>query len=155
MVDAGFLTGLPLYRCIDNFVCQAGVSIGRVTPTEFPAIADDPRHPEAGVFRAGYISFAGWSPHSRSVHFFVALAPATSLGSQPWETPFGFVSPGTFESTVRRWTTRYGEMGPSGSGPEPRRIERADGGRYLKTQFPELDYLIACQRLKEPALGDR
>lgn len=140
LVDEGFFTQLPLFRCMEGFVCQFGAKPGAQS---YPPIQDDIRRPDLRSFKPGYISFAGFAPNSRARHIFIALAAVPSLGTQPWETPFGYVSE---MSTVKKFSTIYGETVPRGRGPDPQKIEAPDGASYLK-EFPELDYFQSCSRL--------
>lgn len=146
MVDDGYFNQLPLYRCISNFVCQFGPTPLKTGAKKYPPINDDPGHSELRDFRPGYLSFAGYAPNTRSTDLFIALQAVPSLGTQAWETPIGYVSEPSFQSTVMRFNTSYGETAPGGRGPERAKIEAAAGEQYLKSGFPELDYFQACVR---------
>jgi len=142
LVDEGYYNGAPLFRCISGFVCQFGPIPQK--PNTHPPIQDDSPRPDLLPFKAGYVSFAGYASHSRSTHVFIAFDSVASLGTQPWETPFGFVTDETM-STLRSFYTSYGESAPTGKGPEGQKIEAPDGNDYLKG-FPELDYFRSCVR---------
>ncbi len=60
--------------------------------------------------------------------------------------PFGFVTEASMEQTVAKLNTSYGEMPPTGHGPDPQRIESPEGDAYLKKEFPDLDYFVSCAR---------
>jgi cyclophilin family peptidyl-prolyl cis-trans isomerase len=146
MVDDGYFNNLPLFRCIENFVCQFGPAFQKSNAKEYSTILDDPRIPDLRNFKKGYMSFAGRGPNTRSTHIFIALGEPESLGSQSWETPFGYITEATFDSSVRHFTTQYGEMAPTGHGPDGEKIRSFGGEDYLKTNFPELDYFQSCSR---------
>ncbi|MGE0529258.1 MAG: peptidylprolyl isomerase [Bdellovibrionales bacterium] len=146
LVDEGFFNDLPLFRCIEGFVCQFGSKPSPQTgASSYLPIPDDPPVDSLRQFKPGFLSFAGNGPNSRSIHAFIALAAVGSLGTQPWETPIGYVTDESM-ATVRQFSTVYGETQPGGHGPDPRRIEAAGGREYLKQEFPELDYFIRCTR---------
>lgn len=142
LVDEGYYNGVPLFRCISGFVCQFGPVPQK--PNVHPSIPDDSPRADLRPFKAGYVSFAGYAPDSRSTHVFMALDAVPSLGTQPWETPFGVVTDETM-GTLRSFFTSYGESAPTGQGPEAQKIEAVNGNDYLKG-FPQLDYLRSCVR---------
>jgi peptidyl-prolyl cis-trans isomerase A (cyclophilin A) len=47
-------------------------------------------------------------------------------------------------SVVESLYTGYGEMAPRGKGPRPK-VLNARGNKYLKTQFPDLDYIVSAR----------
>jgi peptidyl-prolyl cis-trans isomerase A (cyclophilin A) len=143
MVDNGFFTGLPFFRCMEGFVCQFGPRPGGKS---YPPFADDPQRPDLRRFKPGYISFAGYERNSRAYNIFISLTGAESLGSQPWETPFGYVTDETMRTTVSQLYKGYGEMAPNGTGPDGQKIEVEDGAAYLAKNFPLLDSFKSCKR---------
>ena len=147
LVDAGHFSRLPLFRCVSGFICQFGYRpAGDGGATEPSSIPDDPM-PRGLAFKRGDVSFAGGGPNTRSSHLFVTLGKSVkSLGREPWETPIGYVTAETMESTVSRWHTSYGDMPPFGHGPDPGRIIQ-EGQAYLDTNFPKLDYFLKCERV--------
>ena len=145
MVNDGFFNDLPLFRCVDGFICQMGAEIPHKGARNYSPIADDPQQAELRHFKRGYLSFAGASANSRSTHLFITLGEKIdSLGSMPWETPFGYVEADSMKKTVRQFNTSYGDMPPWGAGPDPQKITRPDGAAYLKAQYPQLDYINSC-----------
>lgn len=145
LVEDGFFTNLPLFRCIEGFICQFGSAPPRLNTKIYPTIPDDQPKADLRNFKRGFVSFAGFGPNSRSTHIFITLGGAVkSLGSQPWETPFAYVTEDSILSTVSRFSTAYGETFPRGAGPEPRKIEAADGVEYLRRDFPLLDSFVSC-----------
>ena len=162
LVDAGFLGGrgskLPLHRCVRGFLCQFGARPPHDGGPEraWDAIPDDARPSPARGFKRGDVSFAGNGPNSRSSHMFVTLGERVdSLGREPWETPFAYVTEESMAATVARWTTKYGDMPPWGGGPDPGRISSAGGAGYLAQDFPELDSLLGCRRVATPPSSER
>ena len=157
LVDDGYLTDIALFRCMKDFVCQFGAKpLGKV----YPPLADDP---PGRPFQRGYLSFAGAGVGSRSSHLFIALGAGVgagaragagagaggALGTQPWETPIGYVTDETISSTVSAFNTSYGESAPAGRGPDPLKIQAADGAEYLRRNFPDLDFIQSCVRTEE------
>lgn len=139
LVDAGFYTQLPLLRCIRGFLCQFGYSGNEVQPAFDVPLADDV--PGAHQrFHAGYVSFAGNGPHSRTRHVFITLGEhVRSLGREDWETPFGMVTRDSFQATVAKFSTRYGDD------INPHQVE-AQSPQALHQQYPHLDYIVRCHR---------
>jgi peptidyl-prolyl cis-trans isomerase A (cyclophilin A) len=144
LVNDGFFTELPLFRCVGRFLCQFGSAPPRVNAKHYTPLTDDPPRPELRTFKEGYMSFAGSGPNSRATHIFIALADVPSLGTQPWETPFAYVEEKSMRKTVDLFSTTYGDTAPAGHGPEPRLIEAPGGSEYLKREFPQLDWLLSC-----------
>jgi len=62
-------------------------------------------------FKRGYISFAGNAPNSRSCHAFITLGHGlSSLGTESWETPIGYVEDKDMDNVVAKFYTGYGEL---------------------------------------------
>lgn len=147
LVDDGHFHDLPLFRCVENFLCQFGAVPPRPGVKNYSTIPDDPKQPQLRPFRRGYLSFAGYGDNSRATHMFITLGDhLDGLGNMPWETPFGYVTEAGMRDTVSRFTTSYGDIAPWGKGPDPQRIEAPDGASYLKQNFPLLDYITSCKR---------
>lgn len=145
LVDDGYFNHLPLFRCMQNFICQFGPALPSAHVKIYPPITDDPPRSDLRSFREGYVSFAGYAPNTRETDLFIALAAAPSLGTQPWETPIGYVTDASM-APVRQFNTSYGDTYPTGRGPERQKITAADGDEYLKNNFPDLDYFLSCSR---------
>merc|ERR1712113_308302 len=96
--------------------------------------------------KRGYLSFAGSGPNSRNVEFFFAYRDI-GLGTSPWEVPFGkLVGQESYES-MDYWYTGYGELQPfHGHAPDQRRMYE-EGVKYVDAEFPEIDYITACDVL--------
>ncbi|XZG70592.1 peptidylprolyl isomerase [Chitinibacteraceae bacterium HSL-7] len=140
LVRSGHFNNVTFYRCVSGFVCQFGRRSGTdAAPTSF---ADDPPN-AAGLFKRGYVSFAGFGPNSRSGELFIALADGIgSLGAQPWETPVGYIAPDS--PALSQLHTGYGDIPPWGQGPDPARISATDGEAYLAGTYPQLTRIRSC-----------
>ncbi|WP_176216970.1 peptidylprolyl isomerase [Andreprevotia lacus] len=147
MVDDGFFKDVPLFRCVNGFLCQFGTVPPSKDAKSYVPLADDPLQPARRSFKRGYISFAGSGPGSRTNHLFFTLGEKVdSLGTQPWEAPIGYVSGPSLDKVLGQFNTGYGDMPPWGHGPDPQKIAAADGAAYLQKNFPQLDYLRSCKR---------
>jgi peptidyl-prolyl cis-trans isomerase A (cyclophilin A) len=143
---------IPMYRCIDTFICQFG--LGGKTSVEsrglHKPIPDDPAwlphgpdHREIGGvkrFAKGYLAFAGTKADSRDVQLIVTLQANVYLGgAASWEVPWGELVGQESYETLSRIYTGYGGNGPSQS------MLSQDG--YLKEieeKYPNLDYILSC-----------
>mmetsp|Transcript_20295 Transcript_20295/g.64794 ORF Transcript_20295/g.64794 Transcript_20295/m.64794 type:complete len:267 (-) Transcript_20295:3915-4715(-) len=103
----------------------------------------------------GALSYAGGGLDSRSAQIFIVHHRGKSqpLGESPWEVPFANVTHGL--DIVRQWFKGYGDFGV-----DQRKIF-ARGNGWLRQDFPELDYIVACkiekdtlQRGRRPAFVD-
>jgi len=156
LVDDGFFKHIPLFRCVNNFLCQFGYNTKNFEEhvKQYPNIKDDKKIIKG--FKRGYVSFAGNGQNSRSFHLFVTLGEnVESLGRELHETPIGYISKNTLDSVVSKWYTGYGDMHPWGPGPSPDIIVQKgynSGQRYLNTRFPKLDYIESCSRKTKPDL---
>ncbi|GGP26231.1 peptidylprolyl isomerase [Silvimonas amylolytica] len=147
MVDDGFFADVPLFRCVNNFICQFGAMPPQAHAKTYGTIADDPKQPALRPFKRGYLSFAGAGANTRSTQMFITLGDNIGgLGEQPWETPFAQLTPASIQNTMAHLNTGYGDMPPWGKGPDPQKIAAADGTAYLKQNFPQLDYIKSCKR---------
>jgi hypothetical protein len=91
---------IPLFRCIQNFICQFGLSSDASLSKLFKkSIQDDknwlpegPAHREhEGVkrFAKGYIAYAGGGKNSRNNQLIISLTDVGALaGGSPWEVCF-------------------------------------------------------------------
>jgi cyclophilin family peptidyl-prolyl cis-trans isomerase len=147
LVDDGYFKDMPLFRCVDNMLCQFGQHPPMPTAKHYPNIDDDAKTP-GRMFKRGYLSFAGNGPNSRASDLFITLADqrADGIGGAPWEVPIAEVTQESMQQTVNRFNMSYGDMPPWGKGPDPRQLTAADGAAYLQREFPALDYIRSCQR---------
>lgn len=72
-----------------------------------------------------------------------------SFGTQLWETPIGRVVDG-FDSVVKEFYSRYGDMPPWGNGPVQQKIHGPDGLSYITENFPHLDHMLECHVIRKP-----
>jgi len=146
---------IPLFRCVQDFICQFGLS-GEHSHLYAEKIQDDPqwlpllqRKNDRGVkrFQTGYFAYAGSGPNSRGRQLFVALGESGSLGADPWEVPFGEAVGRHSYETLNRLYTGYGERGPSqNSLVEPGGLDAA------RRDFPNLDWIVSCDVVDEVVL---
>ncbi|KAJ8600972.1 hypothetical protein CTAYLR_006309 [Chrysophaeum taylorii] len=150
LVDDGhFDAGVPLFRCLRNFICQFGLGAPSRN-RRYRSIPDDPQWLPPGPanrvidgrkrFPKGYLAYAGAGPNSRNIQLILALADDGRLaGGSPWEVPWGQVVGPALTSTLPRIYTGYGDRGPRQAHLAARGV---DAG--LKTAFPRLDYITSC-----------
>jgi cyclophilin family peptidyl-prolyl cis-trans isomerase len=143
--------GVPLMRCVPNFLCQFGLAGSKSKRFE-NALKDDPqwlpagpnhRRNEQGVkrFQRGYFSYAGGGPNTRDNQLFVALANDGMLGGgSPWEVPWGELVGEYSYQTLEKIYTGYGEKGPK----QPRLWESGSLAA-TKKEFPKLDWILSCE----------
>jgi len=114
LVGANFFREIPLFRCVEGFLCQFGYKEETPNAKRWSTFLDDPKVPPTPrKFKRGYVSFAGNGRNSRDCHFFVTLGEnVESLGREAWETPFGYVTDESMQAVVSKWTTKYGDMPP-------------------------------------------
>jgi peptidyl-prolyl cis-trans isomerase A (cyclophilin A) len=149
LVHTQYLDGCALNRVVPKFLTQLGIGADYDQRTRYRSwsIPDDP--PQQIPFRPGTLAYAGSGPNSRSSEFFIVMpeTPASQLeyfGTNPWETPFGYVHEEDVVNVVGQWYS-YGDMPPWGQGPDPQLIYQKDGYEYLKREFPEMDYIETCR----------
>jgi len=137
LVAVGFYDDVAFFRVIDEFVAQFGIH-GDPDVNEAwseAAIADDP---VARPNLRGTLTFASAGPDTRTTQLFINLVDNERLDEMGF-APFGRVVEGF--AVVEALHSGYGEAAPMGSGPAQARIA-ADGNRYLRKNFPDLDYVI-------------
>lgn len=88
LVKDNFYTDIALYRSVDKFLTQFGITDNiDLKHWHHERINDDPNL-NIGI-KKHYISFAGSGPNSRTTQIFIAYNDLPFLGKSPWETPFG------------------------------------------------------------------
>ena len=145
LVEEGFFEDIAVFRAQENFLGQFGISD---KPTfkhndhwSKSKIRDD-KNRYLGI-KKHYLSFAGAGPNSRTTQLFIAFVDLDFLGESPWETPIGKIVKGG-----ENWDKIYKGYGASHNSPDQSRIHQ-DGNKYLRERFPNLDYIIKCNVMKE------
>lgn len=161
LVRIGYFNQCALNRVVKKFLTQFGISSDFEARTHLrqATIHDDaPPLVDGNVmpFQPGYLSYAGSGPDSRTSEIFMVMPDAEehqvkAFGTNPWETPFGFVEPVDFH-VMDKWYS-YGDIAPFGDGPDPQKIYEEDGYEYLRREFPAMSYIHNCEIIS-PARDD-
>lgn len=88
LVYDGFYTDIALFRSVDKFLTQFGISDKAEKQHWHTASIPDDTNLNFGIQKYD-IAFAGSGPNSRSTQLFIAYEDLDFLGHEPWETPFG------------------------------------------------------------------
>lgn len=154
--------GVALYRNLPGFLVQFGQQSAELMARwEGAALRDDTPARPPQITR-GTLFFAGNGPHSRTAQLALAYCKRREcreqgLGRQPWETAVarvvGRVSAATLDK-LEREAHSYGDMAPTGAGPDPRRIASdphyaSPTESYLSRSFPRLEYITGCALLDD------
>jgi peptidyl-prolyl cis-trans isomerase A (cyclophilin A) len=145
LVKAGYFTDIAFFRVIPGFMGQFGIHGDPVISAAWRGanIQDDP---VKGSNVRGSICFAkSGAPNSRSTQFFISLGDNSRLDADGF-SPFGKVIEGM--DIVDKINGEYGEGAPSGRGPAQGRVQ-GEGNKYLKAEFPRLDYIKSASILPE------
>mmetsp|Transcript_11785 Transcript_11785/g.13578 ORF Transcript_11785/g.13578 Transcript_11785/m.13578 type:complete len:283 (-) Transcript_11785:49-897(-) len=150
LVEDGFFDGTALFRAVENFLVQFGISKNADLNSKWAGsrLLDDPK---VGVrIQRGTLAFAGGGKNSRTTQLFIAFTNTgwPRLGREPWETPFGYVHPDDI-GILDKIFTMYGDMPPWGNGPNPGKIN-AEGYSYLEENYPQISYLTYCKIANQP-----
>jgi peptidyl-prolyl cis-trans isomerase A (cyclophilin A) len=135
LVKLGFYEENAFFRVVDGFVAQTGLSgdpaVNRLWRTQ--RIADDP---VTQSNLRGMVTFATSGKNSRTTQIFINLGNNANLDAMGF-APFGRIRE---MDKLPQIFSGYGEGAPGGRGPEQGRIQR-EGNAYLKSQFPQLDFI--------------
>ncbi|MBX3252237.1 MAG: peptidylprolyl isomerase [Myxococcales bacterium] len=148
LVKAGYYTDVAFFRVIEGFMAQIGIHGDPAMNTVWQNanIQDDP---VVESNTRGMVSYAKTGlPNSRSTQFFINYADNSRLDGMGF-SPFGRVRD---MRTVEQLFSGYGEGAPSGRGPDQGRIQR-EGNTYLRSDFPNLDYIRSARIVAEGARG--
>lgn len=133
LVRIGFYDGTAFYRVLKGFVAQFGKHPDpRVSRAWYRATirGEPPKRPND----FGYVTFAKTNdPHSRATEVFINLEDNDHL-NQPQK---GFAPIGRVVEGMKVAEKLYGGYGDR---PQANRIH-FDGDKYLRANFPELDYI--------------
>jgi peptidyl-prolyl cis-trans isomerase A (cyclophilin A) len=135
LVKHGFYRDCAFFRGLPGFIIQFGVH-GDPEINSLWATATIPDDPRVASNQRGTIAFAQEGPRTRTTQLFINLSDNPQLDAT--FTPVGRVVEGM--GVVDKLFTGYGELHPGGQGPRPALLNRL-GNRYLRQQFPELDYI--------------
>jgi len=136
LVKSGFFDDARFFRVVRNFVVQFGINGNPQTNQVWANVGlpDDPVK-ESNV--KGTLTFATAGPNTRSTQLFINLNDNRSLDTRGF-APLGKVVSGM--DVVESFYSAYGDMPPSGEGPDPSMAQRM-GNAYLESRFPRLDYI--------------
>jgi cyclophilin family peptidyl-prolyl cis-trans isomerase len=143
LVQNGFYDGVCFFRVISGFMAQFGIhGDPKVAAAWRPErIQDDPVKQSN---KRGYLSFAMAGPNTRTTQLFVNYADNSRLDQMGF-APIGRVVEGM--EAVDRFYAEYGEGAPQGKGPDQGRLQ-AEGGTYLRKNFPQLDCITKATLLQ-------
>lgn len=142
MARLGYFEGVRFFRVVPRFVVQFGLH----PDPQVSAAWRNASLPDDSVRtsnRRGTLTFATAGPNTRSNQYFINLVDNTRLDGQGF-APIGEVVGGM--DAVDRFHAGYGEMPPSGRGPDQGRIMR-EGEAYLASEFPLLDRILRVRVL--------
>lgn len=146
LVKEGFYDDVRVFRMLDGFVAQFGMSGDPQTNAKWSEarIGDDPvKVPN----KRGTIVFATSGPNSRTTQLFINLADNSRSLDRMGFSPFGTVDEASMK-TVGKFYAGYGEGAPNGNGPDQGRI-RAGGNQYLDSRFPMLTKINTARVVAE------
>lgn len=143
LVGSGYYTDVAFFRVMKGFMAQTGVSGEPKLNKKWGSkrIKDDPVMKRN---KRGTVTFAHAGPNSRTTQFFINLVDNTQLDASGF-SPFGQVRDMTAADALY---SGYGDGPPNGKGPDQQKI-KTKGNKFLKEQFPELDYIISTTIIEE------
>ena len=131
LVKNGFYDDCRFFRVVTNFIVQFGMH-GDARTSQIWANAQIKDDPVTKTNRKGAVVFATAGPNTRTTQVFINLKANAFLDNQGF-APFGQISSEGMK-IVESLYSGYGER------PEQPMI-RTQGNNYLKSKFPELDYI--------------
>ena len=146
LVKRGFYDGCRFYRVMPGFMAQFGLNgdpavikiwLDATPPTPgIPRarIPDDPRGKQSN--KKGIVTFTATGLDRRSTLIFINLADNLLMDRQT--IPFGQVVSGM--NVVEKLYSGYGELAPSGNGPDLNRLY-SEGNAYLEKEFPKFYFI--------------
>ncbi len=143
LVKAGFFTDIAFFRVIEGFMVQFGIHGDPAVAAAWRGarIQDDP---VVESNKPGYISYAMAGPNTRTSQMFINFGNNARLDGMGF-SPFGKVTDGM--SVVNSIYSGYGEGAPGGMGPDQGLVQ-SRGNKYLKADFPRMDYIKSAELLK-------
>jgi peptidyl-prolyl cis-trans isomerase A (cyclophilin A) len=142
LVKIGFFKEIAIFRAIEGFMGQFGIhGDPKISAAWREArIQDDP---VKQTNARGTLTFATAGPNTRTTQFFINFADNNRLDQMGF-SPFGKIVEGM--DVVDAFYKGYGEGAPRGRGPDQGRLQ-AQGNAYLKSDFPQLDYILSAEVL--------
>lgn len=136
LVKSQFFDDCGFFRVIPGFVVQFGLAADPAVTAQWKdkRLKDDPVT-ESNL--SGYLTFATSGPHSRTTQLFINTGNNQNLDRMGF-SPFGKVIEGL--DVVKAINAEYGEK------PNQMMITK-DGNEYLKTNFPNLDFITKATLL--------
>ena len=141
LMDNDFYAGARIYRVVDGFVAQWGLS-GQPLLDSIWREHGLPDEPTVGSNVRGVISFARGGPETRSFQLFVNLVDNTRLdameaGGVRGYPPIGEIAEGL--DVVDGFYAAYADRTPSQDSI------RLLGNEYLRREYPQLDSIISTR----------
>ena len=144
LVKMGYFTDVAFFRVIKGFMVQFGIhgdpAVNRVWRNA--NIDDDPTGKQSN--KRGMVTFATAGPNTRTTQLFINYADNSRLDGMGF-APIGKVVSGM--DVVDALEGFYGEGAPAGRGPSQGRLQ-GEGNKYLKADFPKLDYIKSASIAK-------
>ena len=142
LVKVGFFEDVAFFRVLENFVVQFGINGDPQVSQRWRSASIQDEPVEASNQR-GSLTFAHGGPNTRTTQLFINLGDNVSLDQMEFP-PIGTVVEGM--SVVTSLYSGYGEGAPRGRGPSQGSLQ-GEGNKYLRNQFPELDYIKSASLL--------
>ena len=134
LIGEKFYNGVKFHRVMRGFVAQFGVH----KDPKIQELWRQMKMPDDPVTQKnirGTVTFAARGPASRTTQAFINLRDNRLLDKDGF-APFGKVIEGM--DVADKLAFLYGELAPSGAGPDPKRME-TEGNVYLERFFSRLD----------------
>ena len=137
LVTSGFYDQARFFRIVPGFVVQFGLPANPADSKKFPAIKDDPYLKGHKNDRCTVTFAKGLKPNTRTTQLFINLDDNRDLDQQKFP-PIGRVISGM--KLIYNLYSDYGEA------PDQNEIHKK-GNAYLKTGYPNLDYIVKASVL--------
>ena len=132
LVKSGYFTDIAMFRMVRGFVVQFGIH-GSPLVSDAWIDATIPDEPVQQTNAKGTITFAKGGPNSRTTQLFINLADNGRLDQMGFP-PIGKIVEGM--DVIESLNFEYAERPNQG-------MIHKKGNEYLKSQFPNLDYIIS------------
>ncbi len=140
-VTGGFYDECRFFRVVPNFIVQFGINGDPAVQRRWRRanLKDDRATGHSNL--KSTVTFATAGPNTRTTQLFVNLKDNAFLDKLGF-TPFGKVVSGI--ETVQKINAEYGEKAQQGA-------LQAEGNKYLKAEFPRMDYIKTARVVKPKA----